>query len=729
MHGSYANQKGTYNISDNSNYIQFQTNQNYGSSPNTIDSNQYLTSNPQPIVSESSIGQLNVNANETVSSIVNSNKLDVSCSGGVDEQSQQHSTAPTLPILSPHSPLLTDESTHHLNKNKLSVRYINNTTSVDYNFSQQRPQQTKQQSFVNDRSSTRIGNPFQTPADATTSSSKLLCYCEKSGFESNDSTTKKALANASVAKRLVPTRNAATSPNLDVRKLGSMTTLSPSPSLANEIVSKAKDLQCNKFKKEDDKICKVLLEKTNSLGESKPLKQLRTTRSLSPRPPIRHQHAIIASDSNDVDFKLSVSSKTIPNENHNQKISKKKNVTNLCRSEQSSPNIIDGAGIKFAYNKSTNYSTGCLGYVPSDPWLKLVDIGTISTTNQNSLPPKKSEKRLRPAKTLPENNEDPWVKRADVESVSKSPRHEKFRQCKSFSATKFDVDSGSVATPKGTLSNPCKFSGGYITNDMNGTYVVDGRKKLQSAPSSPHFLTTLENPFSSACYLNNQYTVDPFNNKTPTRSSSFSPARIKDCQNPFSDFNLPAQIPNSPPPMISVASESITDQQKIKSNVNNRTTNYSFLNVCNPQFLNTRHSFSSVPNQRQDDELQLNIRRLSDQMRRKGSNIVDALRGNMKTYSSDRNVSGNPNETNKLCTSTNETILDKQPPLNRADFSDYLEQFRCSEAKKAAAAEADQKDQTTLWNEKKVVEKTDAHPQMIINKSQQSTDFLLETTC
>lgn len=693
-------------------------------------------------IKEPTIEQATLNVNTTDFSIVKSTNTD-GCGGNsggvsVEEQSQQHSIAPTLPLHSPHSPLLTDENSHHLNKNKLSARYINNATSVE---SQLNPLQTKLQSNVKNPFQTHTRNPFQSTETEAAPSSKLLCYCEKSGLEPAESPNNNT-AFKTCAKRLVATRNAATSPHLDVRKMGSMTTLSPSSLLTNEICAKTKYLQCSKLRMQSkqNKVdsSKISLEKTNSLGDSKPLKQLRTTRSLSPRPPIRQQHAIIVLESNEVDFKPSILSKTTPDEInhkiHNFCSTHKKKVNNLCRSEQSSPNITDGSDMKFTYKETTNHSTGCLKYVPSDPWLKLENTENTSSFYQHSLPPNKKERRLLPAKTLPENIEDPWIKRSDMKSVSKPSRHEMFRQSKSFSSTKFDVDTLAVLTPPiSTIpTNRYKLHGSHSeAEEIKSNSAIDVRKQLQSAPSSPHYLTTMDNPFFSSCYLNSQYDIGPYTDTTPIRSSSFSPARLKDCQNPFTDYNnLSAQQPNSPPPLIAVATESLNDEIQTKSKLNSCTTNHSFLNVCNPNFLNSRHSFSSGSNQRhEDEELQLNIRRLSDQLRRKGSSIVDSLTGNMKTYSSDRNVSGNSEETNICCPSRNKTVADKQASLNRADFSDYLEQFRCSEAKKAAAAAADVKDKKKLWEDKQLLKETNSNQTTGKSKTQQLTDRLLETTC
>ncbi|XP_037826782.1 uncharacterized protein LOC119614740 isoform X1 [Lucilia sericata] len=656
------------------NIYEVQLNVNIVSSSQKNNLYQYIKRNPSSIENKkSTTDKKELTSNQ--SSSIRSVNTDASCSLGFDDHIQQHSIAPTLPIHSPHSPLLTDETTnYHLKKTKLSARYINNT-----NFN-----------AANDNS--KLGTEI---------SSKLICYCEKRGEESLESSNKKISVDSGVAKRLVPTRNAATSPHLDIRKLGSMTTVTPSPSLTNELCFKLTDCKKNKSKIQNatkidgERNHKKVLHKLNSIGESKAIKLLRTTRSLSPRPPIRHQHAILVSESKNVDVQFPRLFST------NARINKQQ-ISKVCRSEQSSPNVMDGTEIQFSYNESTNRSTGCLGNVFSDPWLKITSADNMSSSILSA----NKEKRFHPASTVIKNNDDPWVKRADIESPPKSSRYELFRQSKSFSVSKFDVDPYLLNSTK---KSPC-----HLNYEKNATSAIDVKKQLRSAPSSPQFLTAPLNMFTSTTYPTNS----SFNEKTPTRSSSFSPARIKDNHNPFMDYTLHQS--NSPPPSISVAAEIIDEQNRSKSKLNIRSTNYEFLNVFNPLLLNARHSFSSVSEKQQGEELQLNIRRLSDQMRRADTILTNSI----KTFSSDRNVRENRKDENKALCFANHT---NQPniAINRADFSEYLEQFRCSEAKKAAV----NKEKACLWMEKSKHTKTQINQPIVINKTQQSSDCLLETTC
>lgn len=611
----------------------------------------------------------------------------------MEDHIQYHSIAPTLPIHSPHSPLLTD----HLKRGKLSARYINNTSFLC---------NTTSKSTATDNSKHETENSSSTHTSASTTSSKLLCYCEKRGTENLERKNNIIALESGVTKRLVPTRNAATSPHLDIRKLGSMTMLTPSPSLSNELCMKSTDRKNNKFIIKNSNISKMdknennkkKIEKHNSTEETKPQKQLRTTRSLSPRPPIRHQHALLVSDSSN--FKIQ-----LPNTQVNK----------ICRSEQSSPNIIDGTDIQFSYDTSTNRSTSCLGNIFSDPWLKVVASDDIPSSQTSST----YEKKLNPSNNIGDNK-DPWVKRNDLETIPKASRQELFRQSKSFSASKFDIENVNRNSRTLASSKSPNYKNGEISSTSNKYNV---KKQLQSAPSSPQVLGTVENFFTSYTYLNNQQFVNGhINDKSPTRSTSFSPARIKDSSNPFTEYNL--NICNSPPPSISVDPEINNKEHTNTAKLNIRSTDYEFLNVCNPNFLNARHSFSSVCDQQQGEELQLNIRRLSDQMRRKESIFPNSI----KTYSSDRNVRENVKDESILFKSSKDTnkVGSEKVQINRADFSEYLEQFRWSEAKKVATV----KEKTSLWkSSNKKITTTQINQPIEINKTQQSSDCLLETTC
>ncbi|KAM7359870.1 uncharacterized protein ACRADG_001948 [Cochliomyia hominivorax] len=379
------------------------------------------------------------------------------------------------------------------------------------------------------------------------------------------------------------------------------------------------------------------MKKHDSLKESKSQKLLRSTRSLSPRPPIRHQKALISLDSKSFNIQLLNLSKAEMGITKHQ-------IIKTCRSEQFSPNIIDGTNVQFSYNKSTNRSTSCI------------------------------------------------ASKFDIESITRNP------------------SSSSSVKPAS-----------YLNEDTKTTSVTEVKKQLQSAPSSPQFLNAVENIFTSSTYINNQNFNRRFDEKSPIQSPSFSPARTKESHNHLTYDNF--FVRNSPPPSISV--EINNKQIKSKSKLNLRTTNYEFLNVCNPNFLNARHSFSSVYDQLDGEELQLNIRRLSDQMSRKDSIFPNTI----KTFSSDCNVTENQKGDCIAFVSSNnvhDKNIGEKVEVCRADFSEYLEQFRCSEAKKAAI----EKENELLWKENiSITRKPQKKQKIAENKSQQSSECLLETTC
>uniref|UniRef100_A0A182SB72 Uncharacterized protein n=1 Tax=Anopheles maculatus TaxID=74869 RepID=A0A182SB72_9DIPT len=168
------------------------------------------------------------------------------------------------------------------------------------------------------------------------------------------------------------------------------------------------------------------LEKSNSLGENKPPRLLRNTRSLSPRPPVRHQHSIMVSDENDI-----ISVKLSPNEEYDDEAGKRGSVKLKVmveskgsdgRPDSSTVKASGGGGEKAKKlgdclkSANGNRSTSCLVYVPSDPWTRM------SATN-SPLPSAKQQK----SKTLDNSskaygkpcldymkNSDPWVWRSNV---------------------------------------------------------------------------------------------------------------------------------------------------------------------------------------------------------------------------------------------------------------------------------------------------------------------------
>lgn len=346
-------------------------------------------------------------------------------------------------------------------------------------------------------------------------------------------------SSSSPRKRSVSTRNAATSPNLDWRKIS-----------ANDIRFPRKSSQ-TEFKR--------------------PNKPLRTTRSLSPRPPVRHQHAIMVSDENDIiSVKISPSEDTDKNSLSTGAVRKKIK----SKSEHNSPNFYDNDS-KFSYEAKisiTNKSTGCLVYVPTDPWMKMSDL-----ENRNF------------------NKNDPWISRPGLK-----------KQSKSVSNTKFDFSETAISS----LNRP------KLCRSKSPLHIDE---ELSLSPSSPFLSPPPPPPITPPCFKNN---------------NSLSPIR-----NSFLDVS-----PN---------------------NVN---------------MLQARHSFSSIL--QKDDELQLNIRRLSEQIKRKDSKPIGGGSCSIFTGAS-----------------------------SGADFTEYLQQFHSSEARKAKEEEV-----TTTANNNK-------------SASSRNLESVLETTC
>lgn len=99
---------------------------------------------------------------------------------------------------------------------------------------------------------------------------------------------------------------------------------------------------------------------------------------------MRHQTAITVCDENEV-----VSVKLSPNDVTGYL----DRPTKRCQSEHASPNVFEDRN--FLYDEkviNTNRSTGCLVYVPSDPWLRMSDedVVTIQSCAQNKKKKKKN---------------------------------------------------------------------------------------------------------------------------------------------------------------------------------------------------------------------------------------------------------------------------------------------------------------------------------------------------
>lgn len=314
-------------------------------------------------------------------------------------------------------------------------------------------------------------------------------------------------------RRDIPMRNAATSPQVESRRQVTNSTTVENESTSSNTVKSAV-------------APKMFLEKSKSLSESRPQRQLRTTRSLSPRPPIRHQQAIIISDENDVVLKVS------PTEDLAQQQSLKPRKTKAkSQSEQTSPNLSD-CGTFFPDDRyANNRSTGCLVYVPSDPWMKM--------ENNDS----KSEHYVARSKATSDN--DPWIHRNYENQNSRSPKI--LRQNQRSVSSKVDDRSLHSRPTQQRSKSPA------INDDLTN----------ESKHKGPLVDSSTENLILS-----------PQKSHSPTASVTLSP------------LDNPKRARNT------------------------------LLTVNSSNLLQPRHSFSS-PSQK-DDELQLNIRRLSEQIKTGG---------------------------------------------------------------------------------------------------------------
>ncbi|XP_055678992.1 serine/arginine repetitive matrix protein 1 [Lutzomyia longipalpis] len=186
-----------------------------------------------------------------------------------------------------------------------------------------------------------------------------------------------------------------------------------------------------------------VLEKSNSLGEKKPPRVLRNTRSLSPRPPVKHQHAITVSDENDV-----VSVKLSPNDEFIEEAAAKNDATKpspnkTSRSQRASPNILDGGRLVYEDRFANNRSTGCLVYVPSDPWLRISDEEDTGNTLGKKKKKKKDTKRVEKSFSRPNiaslDSDDPWVWKGPGDAAAR--KKAAYRQSKSLQSTAAEFSS------------------------------------------------------------------------------------------------------------------------------------------------------------------------------------------------------------------------------------------------------------------------------------------------
>ncbi|XP_058839490.1 uncharacterized protein LOC131694968 [Topomyia yanbarensis] len=378
-----------------------------------------------------------------------------------------------------------------------------------------------------------------------------------------------------------------------------------------------------------------VLEKSNSLGESKPQKQLRTTRSLSPRPPVKHQHSIMVSDENDI-----VSVKLSPNEEFDEGREKEKHQEmDEADSEVTSPILSDCATLQLDDGNLTpanNRSTSCLVYVPSDPWTRMS--GRISPIpaikNKHKAKTLESKSFSKPNLEYFEDT-DPWVWRSNInlnerymKKKGSLPNHSKslssahsrdellesrqMRLCQQRSLTKFDKNltipgidlhfdaRKKITRPKLQRSKSPAFYEEFFQTE---------KEKALSKNKSVSSLKIEKN--ASNCNINGaKCTCTDVNSLN--RASNNQP-KCEHVYKSTTSITSPT-TKKQPSPKLNIPKSPKTKPQQ--SNNQPELVKAS-LTVLNPNLLQPRHSFST-PSQK-DDELQLNIRRLSEQMNKYNS--------------------------------------------------------------------------------------------------------------
>ncbi|XP_068152631.1 uncharacterized protein [Drosophila tropicalis] len=426
------------------------------------------------------------------------------------------SAAPTLPMLSPHSPI--HPNFHPTNQNnKLSGRYINNKVPPP-------PQPTH----------IDVKEVYQKNAPA-------VCSCDKVNASNGSDSKKTNSTNKSISKPHQPSKH-----DTELYSIPSNRTRNHLYEVANGSVDTP----------------------TSSNGVKKKIKS-----------PFHHknhfQQAIIVSDEheNNTSVKLGVPISGQCSRDLDNHINRQQTFT-ISKSEQTSPNNLDVNKTNFSYDK-TNRSTGCLAY-PTDPWIKKKETHMGSSA--------KLEKNI----SLP-CSIDPWVKRQSSEGPlesSQAQRKSRFQQIKSISSRKNELYS--VSYDKSYFLEPQHKQAGSELSTM------------LSAPSSPQYLNAPDNIFMPTNLISKQ--------DSQVKSASFSPGRRKEFQNPFTDTKHEAPGKNA------IKSNIHHDNPTSNRLLKKETSNRNLLTVFHPSLSQARHSFSSLSTQ-STEELQLNIRRLSDQMR------------------------------------------------------------------------------------------------------------------
>lgn len=386
-----------------------------------------------------------------------------------------------------------------------------------------------------------------------------------------------------------------------------------------------------------------ILEKSNSLGDNKPQKLLRTTRSLSPRPPVKHQHSIMVSDENDI-----VSVKLSPNEDFDESKEKAKEggrdtEKKKAQSETTSPNLSDYGSLKLDDNNmksANNRSTSCLVYVPSDPWTRMsASVSPVPTAKQERKSKKLESKSFSKPNLEYLVDSDPWVWRSNIilneQHLKKkgSLPHQarslcsalsrdgldsrQLRLCQQRSLTKFDktltipgIDLNfdarkKITRPRLQRSKSPAFYEEFFQVEKEKT--LSKNKSVSSLKIEKNASNSNINGAKCTCCEGNSLSRHNNNNNQHKCEQSAVHKSTTSITSPTTK--------KQPSPKLSIPqSPKLKSQQPQTSQPELVKTS---LTVLNPNLLQPRHSFST-PSQK-DDELQLNIRRLSEQMNKYNS--------------------------------------------------------------------------------------------------------------
>ena len=226
-----------------------------------------------------------------------------------------------------------------------------------------------------------------------------------------------------------------------------------------------------------------ILEKSNSVGDSKPTKQLRTTKSLSPRPPIKQQHNINVSDENNM-----VSMSLSPQEDLiDQKQMMQRNKGNII--SDSSPEGVSIATrelLRLDDDRQFANSTSCLVYVPSDPWIPSTNV--TSTTKDVKKKTGSRSKKITDIKSLSrtslaDDHNDPWVWRDPHEDQRKKTKsNKKHRHSASKSKLEDNKSNSGSRTPLQHTNTPVFFPDDVSTTTSNPLSSLSPKLRYHAVP-------------------------------------------------------------------------------------------------------------------------------------------------------------------------------------------------------------------------------------------------------